>query len=207
MCIPSKAPINEIRFYVRSKYYLEQFKSAGHGEVNILANPQQLGIIHKLHTQIRQMNPLINRFEHTINPYVTYSIMPVFALANAGVVLDTVPWGEGISPLSAGIFLGLFVGKPVGIFISTYIACKLKIAEIPAGIKWSHIFSVGIIAGIGFTMSIFIDSLAFSNENLVNEGKAAIIITSFASAILGVLLLKISLGKASKRVKYKKIRG
>lgn len=207
MCIPSKAPINEIRFYVRSKYYLEQFKSAGHGEVNILANPQQLGIIHKLHTQIRQMNPLINRFEHTINPYVTYSIMPVFALANAGVVLDTVPWGEGISPLSAGIFLGLLVGKPAGIFLSTYIACKLKIAEIPAGIKWSHIFSVGIIAGIGFTMSIFIDSLAFSNENLVNEGKAAIIITSFASAILGVLLLKISLGKAFKKVKYKKIRG
>lgn len=206
MCIPSRAPLNEIRFYVRSKYFLEKFRKTGRGEVNILANPEQLGIIDKLHTHIRQINPLINRLEHTINPYVTFSIMPIFALANAGVVLDGVPWGSGISPLSAGIFFGLMFGKPIGIFLTTFVASKLKIAEIPVGITWNQIISVGVIAGIGFTMSIFIDSLAFTNEALINEGKAAILVTSFASAMFGLFLLKLSIGKIEKPVKYKKIR-
>jgi len=104
ICIPSKSPINEVRFYVRSKYYLEKFKAASNSEVNILANANQLGIIHKLHTQIRHINPLINRFEHRINPYVTYSIMPIFAFANSGVVFSGLPPISSFSTLSYGIF-------------------------------------------------------------------------------------------------------
>lgn len=206
MCIPSKSPINEVRFYVRSKYYLEKFKAASSGEVNILANTEQLGIIHSLHSQIRQINPLINRFEHRINPYVTFSIMPIFAFANSGVVFDGLPPLNSLSTLSYGIFFGLIIGKPVGIFIATFLAVKLKIAELPGEIKWSQIFAVGIIAGIGFTMSIFINSLAFSNESLINEGKAAIIITSLIAGIVGLIVLKITLGKTTKKTKYKKIR-
>lgn len=206
MCIPSKASINEVRFYVRSKYYLEKFKAASNGEVNILANSKQLGIIHKLHTQIRQINPLINKFEHRINPYVTYSIMPIFAFANAGVVFDGLPSITSLSTLSLGIFFGLVVGKPVGIFIVTFIAVKLKIAELPQEIKWSQIFAVGIIAGIGFTMSIFINSLAFSNETLINEGKAAILVTSVIAGIVGFIALKMTLRKTPKKIKYSKIR-
>lgn len=206
MCIPSKSPINEVRFYVRSKYYLEKFKKASGGEVNILANSEQLGIIHNLHSQIRQINPLINRFEHKINPYVTFSIMPIFAFANSGVVFDGLPPINSLSTLFYGIFFGLLVGKPVGIFIATFLAVKLKIAELPEKIKWKQLFGVGIIAGIGFTMSIFINSLAFSNESYINEGKAAIIITSVFASILGLIVLKLILGKTPEKVKYKKIR-
>lgn len=206
MCIPSKSPINEVRFYVTSKYYLEKFKAASNGQVNILANSNQLGFIHKLHSQVRQVNPLINRFEHRINPYVTYSIMPIFAFANSGVVFDGLPSISTLSTLSFGVFFGLFIGKPIGIFIATFIAVKLKIAELPGDIKWSQIFAVGIIAGIGFTMSIFINSLAFSNESLINEGKAAIIITSVFAGIIGLIVLKTTLGKTPKKLKYKKIR-
>ncbi|MGE0091330.1 MAG: Na+/H+ antiporter NhaA [Bacteroidales bacterium] len=205
MCIPSKSPINEVRFYVRSKYYLEKFKQASNNEVSILANQKQLSIIHNLHNHLRQMNPLINRLEHTINPYITFSIMPIFALANAGVVLAGNPIGDGLSPLSAGIFFGLLFGKPIGITLFTFIACKLKIAEIPSDIKWKQIFSVGIIAGIGFTMSIFIDSLAFSNEAIIDEGKMAIIITSVVAAVAGLISLRLSLGKPAKKIKYKKL--
>ena len=142
MCIPSRSPINEVRFYVRSRFYLENFKKASHGEVNILANHEQLELIHKLHTNVRKINPLINRFEHKINPWVTYSIMPIFALANAGIEFSGVTEQQSFTAISEGIFFGLFLGKPIGIFIFSYIACRFKIAEYAAGIKWSQIFAV-----------------------------------------------------------------
>ncbi len=204
MCIPSKSPINEVRFYVRSKFYLEKFKDKSHGEVDILANTEQLGLIHKLHSNIRKVNPMINRFEHKINPWVTFSIMPIFALANAGIEFSAMFEQGTINAVSKGIFFGLLFGKPVGITLFSFIACKLKIAELPGGIKWSHIFAVGIIAGIGFTMSIFIDSLAFTDTAIINEGKAAILITSIVAAITGLIVLRLLFGKAEPKVKYKK---
>lgn len=102
--------------------------------------------------------------------------------------------------------LGKFIGKPLGIFILTFTTVKLKITELPTNIKWSHIFSVGVIAGIGFTMSIFINSLAFSNPAHINEGKAAILITSLISGLIGLALLRITLKGEEKRVKYRRAR-
>lgn len=201
MCIPSKAPINEVRFFVRSKYYLDKFKEASHGELSILANKQQLSIIHNMHSIIRKINPLINRFEHTINPWVTFSIMPIFALANAGVLFEGIPEISAIPNISKGIFFGLVVGKPLGIFIASYLVCKMKIAELPEDLRWSQIFSVGIIAGIGFTMSIFIDSLAFSNELIINEGKASILVSSVVAGLLGVIALRITTSKPKPKIR------
>lgn len=201
MCIPSKSPINEVRFFVRSKYYLEKFKEASHGELSILANKQQLNIIHNMHSTIRKINPLINRFEHTINPWVTYSIMPIFALANAGVIFEGIPEISSMPRISTGIFFGLVLGKPLGIFIASYLVTKMKIAELPADLKWSQIFSMGIIAGIGFTMSIFIDSLAFSNEQMINEGKASILISSVFAAVLGVIALRLTTSKPKPKMR------
>jgi NhaA family Na+:H+ antiporter len=206
MCIPSKAPINEVRFYVRCKYYLDKFKKAGNSEVNILANPEQLRIIHDLHSKIRKINPLINRFEHKINPWVTYSIMPVFALANAGVALDGLLDIKSLTNISAGIFFGLLFGKPIGIFLFSYLACKIKLTNLPDDIRWNQLFAVGIIAGIGFTMSIFIDSLAFSNATMIDEGKATVLFTSVFAAIVGIIFLRFSLDKPVTKLKYKKIR-
>ncbi|MDD4638947.1 MAG: Na+/H+ antiporter NhaA, partial [Bacteroidales bacterium] len=86
------------------------------------------------------------------------------------------------------------IGKPVGIFLSSWILCKLKLAALPEGVKWKQIFSVGIIAGIGFTMSIFIDNLAFENKLLVDTGKASILITSLAASVLGLVAVYITSG-------------
>ncbi|MPM90411.1 Na(+)/H(+) antiporter NhaA [bioreactor metagenome] len=112
--------------------------------------------------------------------------MPIFALANAGVIINSHSFEGSIPPIALGVFFGLVFGKPLGIFALSWVACKLKIAVLPEGVKWGQIASVGIIAGIGFTMSIFIDNLAFSDPKIVDTGKAAILISSFVSAVLGL---------------------
>lgn len=137
----------------------------------------------------------MNEIEHMIHPYVTFIILPIFALSNAGVQIDTSFFKGGIDPLAWGIFLGLTVGKPLGIFGLSWIAHKAGIAELPSGVKWSQIFAVGLIAGIGFTMSIFIDNLAFSDENLIETGKVSIIFASFTAAVLGMVMLYATTGK------------
>lgn len=206
MTIPSRSVLNESRFISSSRYYINKLDSISKREMNILANQKQIGIIHKLNNLVREVNPLINIFQFSINPYVTYAILPIFAAANAGIVLEGVGSSGFFTPVNMGIFFGLLVGKPIGIFLFTFITTTLGISERPEGIKWKQIFSVGILAGIGFTMSIFIDNLAFSNAQMVNEGKVAILVSSVCAAILGLIALRITFGKGEKRVKFKKIR-
>lgn len=188
MTIPGNTKINKKRFYNQHWHLLQRFQTAGKENVDILACHKQKEIIDNMHSNLRQINPLMNRFERSTTPIATFLIIPLFALANAGVefsadLLHTFP------ALSKGIFFGLLLGKPVGIFLSSFVACKLGIAELPTGVDWKLIFSVGIIAGIGFTMSIFIDNLAFDTPELVESGKAAILITSFAAAVIGSLAI------------------
>ena len=121
--------------------------------------------------------------------------MPVFALANAGVEISGELFSMPIPSVALGIFFGLLCGKPIGIFLFSYIAVKCKIAEIPAGTKWKQIFALGIIAGIGFTMSIFVDGLAFADQQLVNIGKVAILCTSLVAAIVGCAAVYLTSGE------------
>lgn len=133
---------------------------------------------------------LLGRMESALHPWVTFLIMPLFALANAGVVIDSSSIGQGVMPaVIPGVFFGLLVGKPLGIFAFSWLAVKLRLADLPAGTKWKQVLSLGILGGIGFTMSIFIDNLAFSDGELVNAGKLAILATSFLAACLGVAAL------------------
>ena len=118
--------------------------------------------------------------------------MPVFVFSNAGVILNAKIFSPPFEPIIPGIFFGLLIGKPFGIFLVSWLAVKLKIAELPNEIKWSQIFSVGIIAGIGFTMSIFIDNLAFTDFAIIDTGKATILGTSFLAALIGLLAIYIT---------------
>ena len=128
---------------------------------------------------------------------VAFVILPLFALANTAIVLGE-HWESGLTTLAgAGIILGLFVGKPLGIGAVSWIAVKLKWCRLPMGLKTKHIFSVGILGGIGFTMSIFITLLAYSDEGLINASKMAILAASLLSGIVGLVLLKITLRKTS----------
>lgn len=197
LTIPSKTVINEVRFVVSIKYWLEKFKKVSNSEVEVLANPEQQHIIHQINKNVQNINPLMHKFESGLHPWVTFFIMPVFALANAGVVLDGGLLAFPMPSVATGIFFGLFLGKPLGIFLFSFAAVKSGIAELPSGTNWKQIFALGIIAGIGFTMSIFIDSLAFTDMDLINIGKAAILGTSLVAAVVGCLAVYVTSPKGN----------
>jgi len=199
LTIPSKTVINEVKFSVSIKYWIEKFRDASNSEVEVLANTEQQHIIHQISKSTKDICPLMHKFEHGLHPWVTFFIMPVFALANAGVGLTGDLFSLPVSPVIPGIFFGLLLGKPVGIFLFSLAAVKGGIAELPLGIKWKQVFALGVIAGIGFTMSIFIDGLAFSDQNLVDIGKAAILGTSFVAAVAGCFAVCITSDKEMKQ--------
>jgi Na+:H+ antiporter, NhaA family len=131
----------------------------------------------------------VTRLESALHPYVAFGIMPLFALANAGVDLSGLDLSDS-APLAvgAGVLLGLVVGKPVGIVLATFLAVRMKLSVLPAGVSWRHTLLLGLLGGIGFTMSIFISGLAFDDEALLASAKFAVLVASGVAATLGVLL-------------------
>ncbi|MCO6512600.1 MAG: Na+/H+ antiporter NhaA [Aridibacter famidurans] len=130
------------------------------------------------------------KLEHFLHRPVAFLVLPVFALANTGITIGTDSIASLTSSNSLGIFFGLFVGKMIGITVLTFIAVKAGLCRLPRFLKWSHIIGAGFLAGIGFTMSIFITNLAFKgNEAVINNSKMAILLTSLISGIVGYLWL------------------
>ncbi len=123
--------------------------------------------------------------EKSLLPWVTLLIVPLFAFANSGINLSQGSFGSA----SIGIILGLTLGKPIGIFLGCWIACKLKLGALAEQVTWKHIWGIGSLAGIGFTMSLFVNSLAFSDVMLRDQGKLAVIIASVISCLIGITLL------------------
>ena len=145
--------------------------------------------------------PMGLRFEHSLGPWVNFLIMPLFALANAGVEIPDFSYFNvfHIDPVlggvSMGIFLGLFIGKPLGISLVSFIAVKLRAGEMPANASWKTLIAVACLGGIGFTMSIFVDTLSFGNQTpevmykLRDMGKVAVLLGSLCSGLIGSLLI------------------
>lgn len=137
----------------------------------------------------------LERLEHALTKPVNFLIIPLFAFANTNITLESEMLAGLTSSLGLGISLGLLLGKPVGILLTSYLCTKLKLSSLPEGSTWRHILGVGLLAGIGFTMSIFIAILSFGDPLHVSEAKLSILITSLLAGIIGYLTL-IS-GKAS----------
>lgn len=133
------------------------------------------------------------KMEHALHIPIAFIILPLFALANTAITID----GGGLAhfsiPLASGIFLGLVVGKPVGITLFTCIAVKFGLCELPTAVNFKRVFGVGILGGIGFTMSIFVSMLAFKDPSYINEAKLMILVASLTAAIVGFIVLKILL--------------
>jgi NhaA family Na+:H+ antiporter len=155
LTIPSKTVINEVRFSVSTKYWLDKFKQVSNSEVEVLANPEQQHILYQMEKNVKNMSPLMHKFEAGLHPLVTFFIMPVFALANAGVAISGDLFTIPVPSVATGIFFGLLCGKPLGIFLFSLAAVKMRIAELPQGTNWKQIFALGIIAGIGFALTAF----------------------------------------------------
>jgi Na+:H+ antiporter, NhaA family len=136
------------------------------------------------------------RIEHALHRPVAFLILPVFALANAGVVIPGDWNAQLLSANSLGIVGGLLLGKPLGIALASFLAVKAGLCALPEGVGWRHVLGAGMLAGIGFTMSIFIANLAFSTDpQLVNGSKMAILVASLCAAALGVLWLRFAGGE------------
>jgi NhaA family Na+:H+ antiporter len=132
---------------------------------------------------------LLERAEHALKPWVSYAIVPVFAFANAGVPLAGVALSSIAAPVPPGIIAGLFLGKQVGVFGAAMTAIKLGIAERPAGASIAQLYGVAILTGVGFTMSLFIGTLAFEDESLMAQVRLAVLVASVLSGLAAALTL------------------
>jgi len=133
---------------------------------------------------------LLTKIEHSISPYVAFGIMPLFALANAGVSLSGISFDSLLLPVPLGILLGLFIGKQIGVFLFSIISIKLKIAQMLNNANWINFYGVGVLTGIGFTMSLFIGNLAFvENAQYISGVKIGVLTGSLLSTVFGYALL------------------
>ncbi|MFL2853862.1 MAG: Na+/H+ antiporter NhaA [Candidatus Pelagibacter sp.] len=133
---------------------------------------------------------LLIKIEHAISPYVAFGIMPLFAFANAGVSLEGLSFSSLLDKVPLGIVLGLFVGKQLGVFVFSYVSIKLKIAQMPGNSSWYNFYGVGILTGIGFTMSLFVGNLAFvDNAQYMDGVKIGVLTGSLLSTIAGYFLI------------------
>ena len=127
--------------------------------------------------------------EHALHPWVVFLILPVFAFANAGVSFEGMDFDILFEPVTLGIILGLFVGKQIGIFGTLWMTDKIGIARKPDSVTWQHIYGLAALCGIGFTMSLFIGTLAFTSAELEREVRLGVLVGSTLSAILGTIIL------------------
>ena len=139
---------------------------------------------------------LLTKIEHNISPYVAFGIMPLFALANAGVSLSGMNFDSLLLPVPLGILLGLFIGKQIGVFLFSIISIKLNIAQMPNNANWLNFYGVGVLTGIGFTMSLFVGNLAFvENVQYISGVKIGVLTGSLLSTVFGYILLLVATKK------------
>lgn len=141
--------------------------------------------IEKISLLTEDATPPLQRLEHALHPFVSFIILPLFAFANAGVTINAEAFSYFQSPVTLGVILGLIVGKIIGVFLFTKLMVVFKISKLPAGIGWSHVFGLGFLAAIGFTMSLFITDLAYDNEAYLVQAKMGILSASIVAGQIG----------------------
>lgn len=158
---------------------------------NSIENKTQINYdIDKITLLTYDASPPLHRLEHSFHTFVSFIVLPIFAFANAGVVLDSNIFEILMSSVTIGVVSGLIVGKVVGITLFAFIIVKLGFTQLPKGVTWSHVMGVGCLSAIGFTMSLFITDLAFDNELLIKQAKMGILIASGIAGFFGYFLLK-----------------
>jgi NhaA family Na+:H+ antiporter len=162
-------------------------------EDRLLLNKDQLHALDNIETYVEKVHSPLQYLEHKMHGITSYFVMPVFALANAGILLSA-PMGEPvIGRLSISIAVALVAGKVIGILLLSWLGVKLRFTELPGGTKWIHMVGLGMLGGIGFTMSIFISSLAYTDPVMLNHAKIGILIASLLTGAGGYLILRSTL--------------
>jgi len=189
--IPAHARVNAVNYVFSTRKALEVFANAHDDpETDVTQSSERRAAVTAIMQNSRLVMPPLHRIEHVLHPWAAFVIIPVFALANAGIPIHGGITENLSDPAAIGIIAGLFIGKPLGILLCCFFACKIGIAALPAGVTWRHIFGAGILAGIGFTMAIFIANLAYANDpSHLEHAKLAILVASAISAIAGGAVL------------------
>jgi NhaA family Na+:H+ antiporter len=192
--VPARTRLDPQVFITESLTILESFQQSAPSDDSRFLNKVCLNAISNLEENCARVEPLIQRWERELHEAVAYAIVPIFALVNAGVNMGDTGIQALTSRVSLGIILGLSLGKPVGIFLFSWLAVKLKLAKLPARMTFRHLLGAGCLAGIGFTMSIFVSGLAFMDPNYITYAKVGIIIGSIISGVAGISVLKTTEG-------------
>lgn len=199
LTLPARARIDSNEFVRRARTYIDAFAASAYSGVRMLTNEGQQSALQALEDSAEQFQVPLQRVEHALHPWVAYLIVPLFALANAGVALNAAFFQSFTQPVALGILLGLVAGKPIGILLGVWFSTRLRVAALPDGVKWRHLMGAAFLGGIGFTMSLFITDLAFETESLVTQAKAGILLGSLVAGIVGWLILRNSSIAASTR--------
>jgi NhaA family Na+:H+ antiporter len=193
--IPAVTKINE-QFYSSKLRKLSYDFEADIPQRGSLITTLQTKTIQKVKSLSLAAETPLQKIEHALHPWVAFGIMPLFALANAGIVINADFFSSIVNPVSIGVAAGLVVGKFVGIFSFCWIMVKLGLARLPDQTGWNHIAGVALLAGIGFTMSLFISGLAFVDPIFITQAKYGILIASIFAGIIGTIVLR-RIGKSN----------
>jgi NhaA family Na+:H+ antiporter len=187
--IPATVKVNEFVFATKLKSLVSTFEK----EIprnSTLTTPEQHATLEQIRSLSVGAETPLQKIEYTLHPYVAFVIMPLFALANAGMVIGADFFQAILNPVSMGVITGLIVGKFTGILLFTWLMVKFKVAKLPYQSNWNHITGVALLAGVGFTMSLFISNLAFTDLSMINQAKYGILLASIIPGILGTIALK-----------------
>ncbi len=187
LTIPSRSPANLRGLTIQAVTILKSLQLPDTWQEEVDSRRQ--AAIQTLETITDRIQSPAQSIEHNLHPWSTFIILPIFALANAGIVLSSDAFNNLADPVSLGILLGLVVGKPVGITFMSWLAVRGGLAEMPGGVSWAQFASASCLAGIGFTMSLFITSSAFSDPALQSIAKLSILVASLLAAVIGTGLL------------------
>ncbi len=189
MSIPASPRKDRRRFVDDVQHALDRFKR-GHSPGPHPVNRDQAAALHQIVRAVNDVDSPLHRIENSLHPWVSYAIMPVFALANAGVELPLDRVVDAlVAPAGVGVVVGLVLGKPLGIAAASWLAVRLGIADLPTGARWTHLIGAAILGGVGFTMSLFVTGLAFDDPANVAVAKIAILAASTVAAVTGLLFL------------------
>src|SRR5271170_4156792 len=181
--IPVKSSIDKESFVRRCRRLLDRYDGADPNSAEAHA------VIHTLASQCEKVDTPLHRIEHSLQPWVAFLIMPVFAFSNAGVHILGQVEASLRHPVTLGVMLGLLAGKPLGVMGASWLAAKMGLASLPAGVQWKQIFGASWLCGIGFTMSLFIAGLALESDEIIDMAKIGILFASLTAGVVGSLIL------------------
>jgi NhaA family Na+:H+ antiporter len=190
-CVPARTPVHFRHFVQRIRTVLREAERGTAYEGSLLASEEQQAALHGVEEACEKVQPPLHRMEHALHGWVAFFIMPLFALANAGVALSGDLARLFAQPITLGVIFGLLIGKPLGITLAAWVAVRTGLASLPEGVGWMRLHGAGWLGGIGFTMSLFVAGLAFTDERMLTMSKLGILTGSACAAIIGSLLLRV----------------